>query len=105
ARTAKRSKKAIASITPAMRERRLTDLPPAFDPPDFEDRSEDRELPEEPTLVQPLASRAPELVPAESERRPTTVRPPPPPDPLPRLLMPSTMPPPMSMSASVPPPP
>jgi len=102
ARTATRVKKA-ASITPAMRERRLTDLPPAF----VDESSDIRETepPEEPTLVQPLAQRAPDPVPAASERRPTTVRPPPPPDPLPRLVMPSTMPPPMSMSASVPPPP
>jgi len=105
ARGATRAKKAAALLTPAMRERRLTDLPP----PNFDDTSDVREQlepPEEPTLVQPLASRAPEHpAPPASERRPTTVRPPPPPDPLPRMLMPSTMPPPMTLSASVPPPP
>lgn len=103
ARTATRAKKKEAAplMNTVIRERRLTDLPP---PPD-EDSVADRELPEEPTLVQPLALRALEPVPPASEKRPTTLRPPPPPDPLPRMLMPSTMPPPVAMPSSVPPPP
>jgi len=103
ARSATRAKKKEAAplMNTAIRERRLTDLPP---PPD-EESTEERELPEEPTLVQPLALRATEPAPPASEKRLTTVRPPPPPDPLPRMMMPSTMPPPVALPSSVPPPP
>jgi hypothetical protein len=103
ARSATRTKKKEAAplMSTAIRERRLTDLPP----PPNDDGIADRELPEEPTLVQPLALRANEPVAPASEKRLTTVRPPPPPDPLPRMLMPSTMPPPVAMPSSVPPPP
>ncbi|HEX5099892.1 MAG TPA: hypothetical protein VFV94_10350 [Polyangiaceae bacterium] len=103
ARSATRAKKKDAAplMNTAIRERRLTDLPPAPE----EESTEERELPEEPTLVQPLALRPPEPVPPASEKRPTTVRPPPPPEPLPRMVMPSTMPPPVALPSSVPPPP
>jgi len=103
ARSATRAKKKEAAplMNTAIRERRLTDLPP---PPD-EESVADRDLPEEPTLVQPLALRPLEPVPPASEKRPTTLRPPPPPDPLPRMLMPSTMPPPVAMPSTMPPPP
>jgi len=104
ARSATRAKKKEAAplMNTAIRERRLTDLPPPSD-----EETEERELPEEPTLVQPLALRPTEPVPPASEKRPTTVRPPPPPDPLPRMFahMASTMPPPVALPSSVPPPP
>jgi hypothetical protein len=98
ARNATRSRKSSSGIAPIGRT--LADLP-ASPPPAPEPR---RHIPEEeePTLVQPLATRASDAPPA-SERRPT-VRPPPPPDPLPRLMLPSSLPPPMAVSASAPPP-
>ncbi len=87
--------KSLRPPIPLVRERRLTDLPPA--PSDesitesvFADRYID-EAPEEETLVQPLARRPSDAPPASERRQFATVRPPPPPDPLPRIL-PSTAP-------------
>jgi hypothetical protein len=87
--------KSLPPPIPLVRERRLTDLPPA--PSDesatesvFADRYVD-ESPEEETLVQPLARRPSDAPPASERRQFGTMRPPPPPDPLPRIL-PSTAP-------------
>ena len=97
------SKKPAPALA-ANRERRLTDIaPPPLPAP--RERVVSEEPPEEPTLVQPLAARTPEAVPAESERRPTTMRPPPPPEPLPRMILPSSMPPALALPTNPPPPP